>query len=110
MCHMLQPDVPQVAVQLLAAPELLGETSLLLRWQLLGADGHSSNLVQPYSQPEPYGQLQPPATPTLSLTLTLTRTLTRSRAISLSLTPTPTPTPTPAPTPAPAPAPTPTLT
>ena len=39
MCSMLQPYVPQVAVQLLAAPELLGETSLLLRWQLLGTDG-----------------------------------------------------------------------
>ena len=93
MCRRLQSHVPQsavpcappqVAVQLLAAPEALGESSLLLRWQLLGADGHSSNLVQPYSQPEPYGQLQPPATPTLSLTLTLTRTLSRTLALTLT--------------------------
>ena len=49
MCRRLQSHVPQsavpcappqVAVQLLAAPEALGESSLLLRWQRLGAYGH----------------------------------------------------------------------
>ena len=42
MCRSLQSHVPppQVAVQLLAAPEALGESSLLLRWQRLGAYGH----------------------------------------------------------------------